>query len=249
MLGQLPRHHFAAVDVASRIASDTVRGAGAFHLERVGDAEEEFAALQLANADAAQPAGVRGDAVRFGVGYIHEAVAQGNAARASELLPLCDEGSLLVEDLNAVVAAVGDEEATLRVQGDVVRGLELDRAGAKPPERADEFAILREARDAPDSPCGRVGLLARMPFGDEEISVRGHNDAAGLVERAVLRIASDAGPAKRHEDVPVGVELGDGVADGARVRILETLALIHGTHVDNPYVAVAVLIDLVREDE
>src|SRR5215510_2752525 len=189
MLAQLPRPHFAAVDVARRIDGDAFRGAGAFHLERVGDPEEDLAALQLAHTDAAEPPGVRGDAVRFGVGDIDEAVAQGNAARAPELLPLGDEGSVLFKNLNAEVAAVGDEEASLRVHGDVMRGLELDGAWAEPTEGADEFAFLREARDAPHGAGGRVGLLSRMALGDEEIAVRRDDDATRLVERAVLRIA------------------------------------------------------------
>src|SRR5882762_7147298 len=125
MLGKLPRPDFAAEDIAHRVYGNAFGGAGALHLLRIGNAVEDFAGLELADADAAEPAGVRGDTVGFGVGDVDEAVAQVYAARAAELLPLGDEGAVLLEDLDAVVAAVGNEEPPVGVHGDIVRGLEL----------------------------------------------------------------------------------------------------------------------------
>src|SRR3989475_9516071 len=90
MLGKLPRPDFAAEDIAHRVYGNAFGGAGALHLLRIGNAVEDFAGLELADADASEPAGVRGDAVGFGVGDVDEAVAQVDAARAAELVPLGD---------------------------------------------------------------------------------------------------------------------------------------------------------------
>src|SRR3989442_14235061 len=150
MLGKLSRPDFAAKDIAHRVHGNAFGGAGALHRPRIGNAVEDFAGLELADADAAEPAGVRGDAVGFRVGDVDEAVAQVDAARAAELFPLGDEATVLLVDLDAVVAAVGNEEPPLGVHGDIVRGLELGGPWAEFAEGADEFAVLREVRDARD---------------------------------------------------------------------------------------------------
>jgi hypothetical protein len=58
MPGKLPRADFAAEDISHRIHRDALSSAGALHLQRIGDAVEDFAGLELADADAAEPAGV-----------------------------------------------------------------------------------------------------------------------------------------------------------------------------------------------
>src|SRR5258706_2336437 len=249
VLAELARPNLAAENVALRVDRHALCRTRAFHLQRIRDAVEDLAARGVADADAAQPAGIRPDAVRLGVGDVDAAVAQRDAARAAELLPFGDEVALRIEDLDAMVAAVGDDEPATRVQGDVVRRLELDRAGAKPAEGADELALLREARDARHGAGGRGGLLAGMAFGDEEIAVGGDDDAAGLGERAVLRIAGDAGLADRHQHLAVRVELDHGVAGGTRIGIFGLFSFIHAAHVDHPDVSLRVLVDLVREHE
>src|SRR2546428_3248153 len=153
MLGKLARPDFTAEDIAHRVHGDAFGRARALHLNRIWDAVEDVAGLELADADAAEPAGVRGDAVGFGVGDVDEAVAQVDAARAAELFPLGDEAAVLLEDLDAVVAAVGNEEPPLGVHGDIVRGLELGGPWAESSGGADEFAVLGEVRDA----CDGVG--------------------------------------------------------------------------------------------
>ena len=44
-----------------------------------------------------------------------------DAARAAELRPLIEEASVLVENLNATVASIGDEEPPLRIDGEAMR--------------------------------------------------------------------------------------------------------------------------------
>src|SRR4051812_18455259 len=106
MPAELARADFAAEDVTLRVDRHTLGGARAFHLERIGDPVEDLAARGVADADAAQPAGVRRDAVRLGIGDVDAAVAQRDAARAAELLPFGDEVAVGVEDLDAMVAPV-----------------------------------------------------------------------------------------------------------------------------------------------
>src|SRR4051812_33676285 len=135
---QLARSDLAAVDVAFRIHRHAFGCAGAFHLEWIGNAVEDLALIEAADADAALPSRMRRDAVRLGIGDVDHAVADRDAARAAELLPLGDESAVEVEDLDAVVAAVGDEEAPLRIERDVVRRPKFHRTRAEPAERADE---------------------------------------------------------------------------------------------------------------
>src|SRR2546429_9441403 len=125
MFEKSPRPDSPAEDIAHRVYGNAFGRARALHLNGIRDAVEDVAGLELADADAAEPAGVRGDTIGFGVGDVDEAVAQVDAARAAELFPLGDEAAILLEDLDAVVAAVGNDEPPLGVHGDIVRGLEL----------------------------------------------------------------------------------------------------------------------------
>src|SRR2546428_1243338 len=144
MLGKLARPDFTAEDIAHRVHGAALGRACALHVNRIWDAVEDVAGLELADADTAEPAGVRGDAIGFRVGDVDEAVAQVDAARAAELFPLGDEAAVLLEDLDAVVGAVGNEEPPLGVHGDIVRGLELGGALAQSSVRANEFVRLGE---------------------------------------------------------------------------------------------------------
>src|SRR5215475_1170268 len=108
VLHKLPRPHFPSEYVPCSVHRHAFGGAGAFHLERIRNPVLHFAGRELADADAALPPGVLGDAVRLGVGDVDESVAQGDAARTAELLPLGEVPAVEVEDLDAVVAAVGD---------------------------------------------------------------------------------------------------------------------------------------------
>src|ERR1700675_4987712 len=144
---QLPRADFAAVHIALRVHRAALRSAGPLHLERVGNAVEDVAVLDAADPDAPLPPRVRCNAVRFRVGHIDRVVPDVNAARAAELMPFGDERSVLIEDLDAHVAAVGDEEPSLRVHGEVVRRFEFDRPRAELAERFDKLAVRREFRN------------------------------------------------------------------------------------------------------
>src|SRR5262249_59949419 len=105
--------------------------------------------LRAADADAALPAGIR-LAVRLRVRDVEDVtLVDVDAAGPSELLPLLEELAVLVEDLDAVVRAVGHEQPPLRIQGQAVRSVELARAGALLAPGLDERPVLRELHTPP----------------------------------------------------------------------------------------------------
>src|SRR5258707_10975427 len=80
---------------------------------------------------------------RLGVGDEDRVVLRDeNAARAPELPPFVEERAVLVEDLDAVVLAVADEQAPARVHGDGVRFAELAAPRSFAAPLADERAVL-----------------------------------------------------------------------------------------------------------
>jgi hypothetical protein len=72
-----------------------------------------------------------------------------DAADAAELIPRVEVLPVLVEDLDATVAAVRDEEPAARIEGERVRASELSRAVPVAAEALDELAVRRVLRDAP----------------------------------------------------------------------------------------------------
>src|SRR5262245_49901206 len=99
------RADLGAEDIAVAVGSDAFRGAGAGDLlDRVGNQRRHSPRARIADADAALPTRIAvADRLRFRVGDIDRVVAvDEDAARPAELLPLGDEVSFLVEDLDAV---------------------------------------------------------------------------------------------------------------------------------------------------
>src|SRR5690349_19747183 len=87
-----------------------------------------------------------------------------------------------------------------------------------------------------------------MTFGNEDLTVRCDHDAGRLVQ-GVRGIACNAALADREQHLAFGAELDDRVAFAGVLRMLLSLTRIHAAHIDDPHVAVAIDIDLVREDE
>src|SRR5258708_2569579 len=73
-----------------------------------------------------------------------------DAPRATELLVLADIPSLLREDLDPVVVAVGDDQPALRIELDGVRRAELARPCSGLADGPQKFAGPVEHRNAPD---------------------------------------------------------------------------------------------------
>src|SRR5439155_26540669 len=99
------------------------------------------------------------------------------AARPAKLFPLGDEVSVLIEDMDAVVLTVADEQPSSRIEGKRVNAVELAAARPLLPPRLDEFSGLVELHNT------RVvcGLIA-VSIPDENVAIRSDRDLRWLIE-------------------------------------------------------------------
>src|SRR4029077_1248509 len=113
--------------------------------------------------------------VRLVVGDVDPVVpVDVNPARPAKLPPLLEEISVLVEDLDAAVAAVADEQAPLRVHRERVRRVELAVRTSLLAPRLDELPFRGELNDA------RVRVPA-VAVSDEDVPVRRGEHIGGPV--------------------------------------------------------------------
>ena len=122
--------------------------------------------LTLADANPPLPARViPRDRARLGVGDVDVvALVDEDPARPAELRPLLDEVAVLIEDLNAVVVAVADEQPPFGIERERVRLIEFARAGAGLAPALDQLAVLRELQD--------LRLALTVALRDEDLAVR-----------------------------------------------------------------------------
>jgi hypothetical protein len=119
-----------------------------------------------------------------------------DAARASELLPLIEERAILIEDLDAAVAAIGDEDASARIDA-MLCGVSNSPGPTALAPRLDERSVLREFHDAVDGRIGDVPSATKIsPFG-AMATFAGPAEDVGAA-------AGDAGLAERHQQLPSG---------------------------------------------
>src|SRR5262245_24850445 len=86
---------------------------------------------------------------RLRIGGVEGIVAiHGNVRGTAELLVLGDEFAVLIEHLDTIVAAVGDEHAAGAVHNHRVKAVEFARSLAVLSPCLDEFPVLRELHDA-----------------------------------------------------------------------------------------------------
>ena len=141
------RADVGGIDRALGVRHDARRAGDAVHvrLGQVGIGYEvlDRAVLGAAHRDAPGVAGVDGR-IRMRIAHVQRVVFRDkHRARPAELLPRRDEATVLVEDLHAVVAAVGDVHAVLRTaDGDVVRLVELARPRPVVAPGLDELAVF-----------------------------------------------------------------------------------------------------------
>src|SRR5262245_48708351 len=199
VLPQIPCAGFARVEVARGIRHDTFSRAGGLFFGAEGrDKDRDLAVLGAADANPGSDTRVV-FRVRLMIGYIKDVVAVDvDSARPAELLPLSDEISLLIEALAPVVAAVADEDPSLRIDGDCVRRVELAGGRAFLAPRLGELSILRELHDA------RVGVPA-MSIGHENIAVRRGHYVARTIE-GVGPVTSNPCLAERHQHLSFRAE-------------------------------------------
>src|SRR5262249_25609334 len=126
-------------------------------------------------------------------------------ARPVQVLPLPLIASSVVEDLDAVVLAVGDVYETLGVGGDVMGNVEASRVGARLSPREEVSA------------AGIVLVHARVAVtvGDVDVAGAGtQRDVGRPVEGlAALKGGRTVGIAERQQELPLRRELPDGVME------------------------------------
>jgi len=91
---------------------------------------------------------MRCHAIRFGIRHVDQIVSDVKAAGAAELLPFSEIFSVLIENLDSHVAAVGDKESSACIHRNVMRSSEFSRPSAKFAEGLYELAVLSEFRNA-----------------------------------------------------------------------------------------------------
>src|SRR5262249_12986297 len=103
--------------------------------------------------------------IRLGIGHVNGVIfVDEHAARTAELFPLINELAILIEDLDAAVCPVGDEEPSAGIHRDAVRRVHLARGGSLLTPRLDEFPVLREFHNTSVAIC-------YVSVSDENVSV------------------------------------------------------------------------------
>src|SRR5262249_36887547 len=138
--------------------------------------------------------------VRLMVGDVERVVlVDKHSARPTELLPLFEKFSILIEDLDPIVPTVTNEQTAARIHGQSVGRIELANRGSFLSPGFDEFAVLRKLQNA--------GVrIPPVSVPDEDIAIRRHEDSGRLIE-CVRAISSDSSLAERHQDLAVRTEL------------------------------------------
>src|SRR5215510_6673111 len=227
VLPEILRARLSRVEITRRIRRDTFGHAGRVVFGAEGrDKSCDLAVSGASDANSRPDTGVV-FRVRLGIRYVNDVVAiDEDPAWPAELLPLGDEIPLLIEDLDAFVAAVADEDPPLRINSDRMRRVELPGARAFPAPGLDELFILREFHDA----C--VGVPA-MAIVDEDVAARRGDNVARPIKRDGP-VAGNSSLAERHQHFSIRAEF----------EYLVAFAVLAGG-VARPDVAVAVHVEAV----
>src|SRR6267142_5630244 len=142
---------FRHVDDAVAIHRHALAAAAARKVRRlrIGHEVPHLAVAFAADADAALHCriGVRHAGLRVGA-IEHPRAIEEDAARPPELPPLGEELPLLVEHLDARVAAIGHEQPSLRIEHEAVRRVELALTRSLPAPLLDVLPVAVELDDA-----------------------------------------------------------------------------------------------------
>src|SRR6476660_1931152 len=161
------------------------------------------AVLGAADADAA-PAPRIGRAtiliLSLGIGHVDDIVfVDEDRARSAELFPLGEEFAVLIENLDADIDSVGDENPPAGIECDAVRFIELARAGSLLSPCLNQFTIGVELY------YSGIGGSA-MSIGDKDVTVGCDCHSRRLIEET-RRVTRHAGLAECHQHLPFGTEL------------------------------------------
>src|SRR5262249_31246058 len=154
------------IDIAVVIDSDglpPLSGAGGLAFRERGGNEGGHRSIPGAADREPTPEAAIDSPSRFGIHAIKNVVlVDEEAARAPKLFPRGDELTVLVEDFDAVVATVGNEQAAGRIHRQRMRQGKLPRAAAAAAPCGDELAFFGELHDP------RIGITA-MTVAAEDI--------------------------------------------------------------------------------
>jgi hypothetical protein len=120
------------------------------------------------------------------------------------LAPLFDERAFLVENLDAIVRAIGDKETAAGIHRKGMGRIQFSRLCAALSPRLDEPAVLREFHDP------GVGVAA-MAIGDEDVAIWRDDHVRRLVE-GTGSAAWNTGRSERQEYFAFRSELANEVA-------------------------------------
>src|SRR5262249_32946178 len=127
---------------------------------------------------------------RFGIGHIDNVVlVNEDAARPAKLEPLLDVVALLVENLDTVIAAIGEKEPPARIHREGRGNAHPARPGPLFPPGLDNFAVFAKLDEA------RFGFPP-MPTGNKDVPIRSNKHRRWRVEFAGAT-AGDPGFAER----------------------------------------------------
>src|SRR5262249_44305643 len=190
----------------------------------------DLAVFDAANADALLEARIvaRG---RLRIGDVdHVVLVDGNVARPPELFPFGNELAVRLENLNAIVGAVGDVDSPHRIEGDAVRRVEFARSLAVLAPRGDELSVLGELDDA-------VISSVAVPVGDVDFAV-GRDHVPATRSQIAETVAWHSRLAQNHQCLAVGSKLDE----------IGALA-VPGDLVAAPHIAFSVYKESVRNRE
>src|SRR5262245_65989614 len=134
----------------------------------------------------------------------HFVRGDGNLAGSAELLPVGDEFAIRLQDLDAIVATVGNVDPSRTIKSDAMRRVEFACRLAMLSPRYDERSILSELHDAV------IGAGA-MSIDDIDVSVGRHHDGADSAQIA-RAVAGHARLAQNHQKMVVWAELNQVIA-------------------------------------
>lgn len=144
------------------------------------------------------------------VGHPDDAVAEFEGAGEAGVFEFAEVGAILVEDLDALIFAVGDPEFAFGAGDDAVGDFELAGGSAFAAPGLDEVTVLIELEDA-----GVAHGTWGVALCEEEVAVAAEGDFVGLIEEAgsggFIPSAGFAFGAEGHEDFAGGVEFDEDV--------------------------------------
>src|SRR5262249_27685351 len=186
---------FGGVDVAVGVDGHALARGALIHTVVAFERRDEpgdAVFVDRADPDAVSPVRVvvRG---RLRVDHVDRLALDEQAAGTAEHVARLEVRSVLIEDLDAMIAAIGHPQAAARIERQRVRRAEFTVAHADPAPRLDEFPIGRELADARrraafdalgDGVRGDHALRV-VPIGHVDAAVRADHHVVRLVELAV----------------------------------------------------------------